>query len=160
MWKEEFCLAEWILKYWVEILFSAIVGTITLLYKRFLGIHKKEQAEGRRKFKDEIKQEVKESIKAEFQEEFEKNAARDQQIATTLTNIDSSIKVITQGLLSVQRRTFKEDCERLLDPNHIITLDEYQQITNDHDIYNALGGNHNGDQLFALIEEKVKNHLG
>lgn len=121
---------------------------------------KKEQAEGRRKFKDEIKQEVKESIKEEFQEEFEKNAARDQQIATTLTNIDNSIKVITQGLLSVQRRTFKEDCERLLDPNHIITLDEYQQITNDHDIYNALGGNHNGDQLFALIEEKVKNHLG
>ena len=123
-------------------------------------MHKKEQAEGRRKFKDEIKQELKESIKEEFQEEFEKNAARDQQIATTLTNIDSSIKVITQGLLSVQRRTFKEDCERLLDPNHVITLDEFQQITNDHDIYNALGGNHNGDQLFALIEEKVKHHLG
>lgn len=123
-------------------------------------MHKKEQAEGRRKFKDEIKQEVKDSIKEEFEEEFRKNETRDQEIATTLTNINTGMTVITKGLLSVQRRTFKEDCERLLDPNHIITLDEFQQITNDHDIYNALGGNHNGDQLFALIEEKVKHHIG
>lgn len=123
-------------------------------------MHKKEQAEGRRKFKDEIKQEVKESIKEEFEEEFKKNETRDQEIASTLNHINTAVGTITQGLLSVQRRTFREDCERLLSPDHTITLDEFQQITNDHDIYNALGGNHNGDQLFHLVEEKMKNHIG
>lgn len=123
-------------------------------------MHKKEQAEGRRKFKEEIKKEVKDSIKEEFQEEFEKNEIRDSQIATTLQDITNAIKTITQGLLSVQRRSFKEDCEHLLDPEHVITLDEFQQITNDHDIYNALGGNHTGDQLFKLVEEKAKHRFG
>ena len=123
-------------------------------------MHKKEQAEGRRKFKEEIKKEVKDSIKEEFQEEFEKNEVRDSQIATTLQDITNAIKTITQGLLSVQRRSFKEDCEHLLYPEHVITLDEFQQITNDHDIYNALGGNHTGDQLFKLVEEKAKHRFG
>lgn len=123
-------------------------------------MHKKEQAEGRRKFKEEIKKEVKDSIKEEFQEEFEKNENRDNQITTTLQDINNAIKTITQGLLSVQRRSFKEDCEHLLDPEHVITLDEFQQITNDHDTYNALGGNHTGDQLFKLVEEKAKHRFG
>ena len=94
-------MADWIVKYWVEIIFSGVVGTITILYKRFLNMHKKEQAEGRRKFKDEIKQEVKESIKEEFAEEFRKNEIRDQEIASTLNNINTAVGTITQGLLSV-----------------------------------------------------------
>lgn len=77
----------------------------------------------------------------------------------TLDNINTRLDTITAGLLSVQRVSFEADCKRLLELDHIITVDEYQQISNDHDIYNSLGGNHNGDQLFALVDQKMKAHL-
>lgn len=118
-------MAEWILKYWVEVLFSVVVGVITLLYKRFLSIHKKEQAAERSKFKEEIKTEIKDSIKHEFREEFEKNNERDSRIMETLNKLTTSIDTLTEGLLSVQRREFEADCHKLLDPNHNITLDEF-----------------------------------
>lgn len=123
-------------------------------------MHKKEQAAGRNKFKEEIKTEIKDSIKHEFREEFEKNVERDSRIMETLNKLTTSIDTLTEGLLSVQRREFEADCHRLLDPDHNITLDEFQQITNDHDIYNKLGGNHSGDQLFSLVEEKAKHRFG
>lgn len=94
-------MAEWILKYWVEVLFSIVVGAITLLYKRFLSMHKKEQDAGRNKFKEEIKTEIKDSIKHEFREEFEKNTERDSRIMETLNKLTTNINTLTEGLLSV-----------------------------------------------------------
>lgn len=118
-------MAEWILKYWVEVLFSIVVGAITLLYKRFLSLHKKEQDAGRNKFKEEIKTEIKDSIKREFREEFEKNTERDSRIMETLNTLTTNINTLTEGLLSVQRREFEANCRNLLNPDHNITLDEF-----------------------------------
>lgn len=123
-------------------------------------MHKKEQATERNKFKEEIKTEIKDSIKQEFREEFEKNTERDSRIMETLNTLTTNINTLTEGLLSVQRREFEANCRNLLNPEHNITLDEFQQITDDHDIYNKLGGNHSGDQLFSLVEEKAKHHFG
>ena len=76
-----------------------------------------------------------------------------------LTKIDNSMGIMKQGLLSVQRRTFESDCRALLQKDHIITLDEFSQLTADHDIYKALGGNHNGDSLFKLVELKMNQAI-
>ena len=63
------------------------------------------------------------------------------------------------GLLSIQGRDFKRHCRELLDDEHEITLDEWEQIDADHEAYNGLGGNHKGDQLYELVKKKVENNL-
>ena len=60
-------------------------------------------------------------------------------------------------MLSLQGRTFKNNCRRLLDLDHEITLEEYEEISKDHEAYNSLGGNHNGDELFLLVRKKVED---
>ena len=55
----------------------------------------------------------------------------------------------------MQGKNFKSDCRRLLDENHEITLDEWEEIDADHEAYNGLGGNHRGDELFELVKKKV-----
>lgn len=128
---------------------------ITLFYKRFLDLSKKERDKMREDFKTDIKKQIRE----EFDTKFKENTERDMMLEGTLTRIDKRLDTITAGLLSVQRGSFENHCKKLLEIEHTITVDEYQQITNDHEIYNSLGGNHNGDQLFALVEQKMKSHL-
>lgn len=60
------------------------------------------------------------------------------------------------GLLSVQGRQFKKHCKELLEINHVITVDEYEEIVIDHDAYNGLGGNHMGDMLFDAVVNKYQ----
>ena len=57
-------------------------------------------------------------------------------------------------MLSVQGKQFKDECHLLLNDSHHITLDEYQNISNEHKVYNSLGGNHEGDELFRLVGVK------
>lgn len=74
--------------------------------------------------------------------------------------IERSIEVVQNGVLSMQGRNFKNDCKKLLDTNHTITLQEYEALLQDHTIYNSLGGNHEGDALFSMVEAKYKNTVG
>lgn len=46
----------------------------------------------------------------------------------------------------------------LLKEDHVITLQEFENITNEHRIYNTLKGNHEGDSLYSLV--KVKYEAG
>jgi hypothetical protein len=73
--------------------------------------------------------------------------------------LTDSITVLTEGVLNIQGRDFKKACRELLDPNHNITEEEYEEISHDHDVYNKLGGNHNGDTLFEAVKAKYQNHL-
>ena len=71
--------------------------------------------------------------------------------------IHHEIDIIKDGMLSVEGRAFRNECRRLLQDNHIITFDEYTAILAEHTTYNNLGGNHDGDRLFALVEARYKN---
>ncbi len=73
--------------------------------------------------------------------------------------IHAEIDVIKSGMLSLEGRTFKEDCRKLLQDNHRITLAEYEAIQAEHVVYNNLGGNHEGDGLFSMVVAKYQNNL-
>lgn len=59
-----------------------------------------------------------------------------------------------KGLLYILKRSYFEDCEKLLDPNHVITYDEFTSISEDHALYKEFGGNGRGDENFELIKSK------
>jgi hypothetical protein len=84
-------------------------------------------------------------------------AKADEKITNEIQNIENNVNKIIKGLLSVQGQTFRAACHRLLETNHSITVDEYEQIVRDHEAYNSLGGNHIGDNLFKLVETKFSN---
>ena len=73
--------------------------------------------------------------------------------------IHSEIDVIKSGMLSLEGRTFKEDCRKLLQDDHRITLAEFEAISAEHIVYNNLGGNHEGDCLFSMVVAKYQNNL-
>lgn len=135
-------MLEFVLKYWIEFLFGGVIAIGSYMIKRTLKSFRQERADEKEAFLKGIKDE----IRAEFERSNKKE-----------TELAEEIKVLKAGLLSIQGRTFKSNCRRLLDPDHDISLEEYEEITKDHDAYNSLGGNHNGDQLYQLVRKKVED---
>ena len=90
------------------------------------------------------------------------NIVREQteQLKKTDEAIHTEIDSLRGGMLSIQGRNFKNDCHKLLKADHIIDLKEYEQLLADHIAYNKLGGNHEGDALFSMVEAKYKNTIG
>ena len=74
--------------------------------------------------------------------------------------LHEEIESVRDGMLSMQGRNFKNDCHKLLKKDHIIDVKEYEQLLADHIVYNKLGGNHEGDALFSMVEAKYKNTIG
>jgi hypothetical protein len=135
-------MLEFVLKYWIEFLFGGVIAIGSYMIKRTLKSFRQERADEKEAFLEGIKDE----IRAEFERSNKKE-----------TELAEEIKVLKAGLLSIQGRTFKSNCRRLLDPDHDISLEEYEEITKDHEAYNSLGGNHNGDQLYQLVRKKVED---
>lgn len=135
-------MVDFILRYWIEVLFGLVVAAGSFVVKRTLTSFKQERANEKKEFLEGIQKE----IRAEFERSNKKEI-----------ELQNEIKTLKSGLLSVQGRMFKSDCKKLLEEDHEITLEEYEEITRDHHAYNSLGGNHNGDQLYLLVRKKVEN---
>ena len=74
--------------------------------------------------------------------------------------LHKEIDVLKSGILSMEGKTFKDQCHKLLADGHTITLQEYEEVLADHVVYNKLGGNHEGDALFSMVDAKYKNTIG
>lgn len=88
-----------------------------------------------------------------FQEE-------DSRLHTEINELKDEFKIMKGGILSIQGRDFKADCRALLQPDHRITLNEYEAIIEEHEVYKSLGGNHEGDALFSMVQVKYQSILG
>ena len=73
--------------------------------------------------------------------------------------IHKEIDIIKEGMLSVEGRAFRAECRKLLEEGRVITLNEYENILAEHVTYNKLGGNHEGDGLFSMVQAKYQNQL-
>ena len=135
-------MIDFILHYWIEVLFGLVITAGSFVVKRTLASFRQERASEKKEFLEGIQKE----IRAEFERSNKKEI-----------ELQNEIKTLKSGLLSVQGRMFKSDCKKLLEEDHEITLEEYEEITRDHHAYNSLGGNHNGDQLYLLVRKKVEN---
>jgi len=57
-------------------------------------------------------------------------------------------------MLSFQGEKFKYSCQKLLTQEKEISLLQYQELMIEHNVYNNLGGNHDGDEMFRLVTIK------
>ena len=84
----------------------------------------------------------------------------DNKIYQSVDNLRGDMNVLKGGILSIQGRGFKHDCRQLLEDGHVITLNEFEALDAEHNIYKSLGGNSHGDALFDLVKIKYSAQVG
>lgn len=96
---------------------------------------------------------------AEIRKEHEYSNESDKVIQGQVDTLRGDLSILKEGILSLQGKEFKKQCRALLEAEHHITLDEFEELSIEHDRYNALGGNHKGDELFELAKKKFEASL-
>lgn len=174
-----------VLKYWVELILGLIVTGGGFVIKRYLRLEKKERQKEQKEYfdkmlekiqtenqhvlkslekehdkmnqasedkYDEINTKVDEALEAGREESKSDDAVLEKEISA----LEKNITALTAGVLSIQGKEFRNNCRKLLAEDHVITLDEWEELDKDHMAYNGLGGNHKGDHLFSLVKKKVE----
>ena len=159
-------LIDFIVKYWVEVLFGLICGGVAFVVRH----HVKLIIADRKRHETDLLT----SIDKKFEKQNEHMTSQMKECYDNLTNvvkdleersieedkrIHHEIDIIKDGMLSVEGRAFRNECRRLLEEGHVITLNEYEAILAEHVTYNNLGGNHEGDGLFSMVQVKYQNQL-
>ena len=149
-----------IIQWWEAWLFAAIGGVIIWFIKiSFNGIRETRRKE-MREFKQEVLNIVQENenkidkiIKDDNDEVMLYIKEEDKNLLQSLESINKQLLVNQKGLLSLQEKIFKAECKKLLEQEYI-TYEEMEHCSSNHVAYNDLGGNHHGDELFKMVENK------
>lgn len=92
-----------------------------------------------------------------MQQEIQTNKNDENLIEKKIDTLKDNLNTLKDGILSLQRKEFKEECRRLLNQEEAITYEQYTILQREHTVYNSLGGNHEGDQLFKLASMRYAN---
>ena len=152
-------MLDFIIKYWVEFVCGLVAAGIGVFAKHYVKLQKKALEDAWRRKEEAAKDEVIKKLEGELEEEISKSEEADEEMKEQIEGLSYLIDNLTQGVLSIQGKQFRDICLYLLDPDHIITIQEYEQFEEDYAAYKALGGNHRGDALHDRVVEKFTNQL-
>lgn len=174
-------LLDFFVKYWTEFLFGIVAAGILaggryiwILFKNRLRDSLEEQITSitnviaKRMSETDEKLEVKNTsltqqigaLQADMkimQQEIQTNKNDENLIEKKIDTLEDNLNTLKDGILSLQRKEFKEECRRLLNQKESITYEQYTILQREHTVYNSLGGNHEGDQLFKLASMRYAN---
>lgn len=174
-------LLDFFVKYWTEFLFGIVAAGILAggryiwtLFKNRLRDSLEEQITSitnviaKRMSETDEKLEVKNTsltqqigaLQADMkimQQEIQTNKNDENLIEKKIDTLEDNLNTLKDGILSLQRKEFKEECRRLLNQEEAITYEQYTILQREHTVYNSLGGNHEGDQLFKLASMRYAN---
>lgn len=158
-------LAEIIIKYWVQWLCALVAGAIAFIARRYIKLEEDKLKDKQKERMTELKTEIKDEITKEFDEKVHELTEEDNKIHQEIAGVrdevfkvDQKVNTINSGVLSIQGKSFKQECRDLLREDHVITVDEFEQLQSDHEIYNNLGGKGKGNELFEAVKAKWINH--
>lgn len=157
---------DFIVKYWVEVALGIVVAGGSYFIKRLWTLFKNEKANKLVQAHSELITEIKLMLEDTTTAINSSISLNDENLQKQINTIQKEMTVLEQdqqimkaGMLCLQGDYFKKKCQRYLEPDHYITEEEYIHLCAEHDVYKSLGGNSNGDRLFGLCQEKVKNAL-
>ena len=152
-------MLDFVIKYWVQFLFGLAATCFTFIIKQYYAMKDKIKQQELSELKDNMCANMKASIYEKISEEHALSAQGDEAIKVDLEVMQNSIEHLSRGILSLQGKEFKNECRRLLEPEHEITVEEYENLVDEHETYNGLGGNHRGDALFKSVMKKWNRQL-
>ena len=135
-------MVDFIVKYWLEFVFSIIAAGLGFFARHYYKLWQESQNSQKEKMRADILKEM----QAENQKQFD--------------DLQSSINQLMKVVLTVQGKQFRTDCKDLLtDTRRIITYDQFDNLHSEYEIYESLGGNGLGKELFNLVQEKYSNQI-
>ena len=149
--------ADIFVKYWLQWILGVVAAGIALWAKRYIKLEKSTIQEKQKQRMQELRTEVKDEITKELNEQVEKLTEEDVKIHQEIEIVSNKVEIVGSGVLAIQGQVFKDECRRLLAEGHQITLDEFEQLQADHEVYNSLDGNNKGDELFEAAKAKYIN---
>ena len=146
-------MTEFILKYWVEVMFGLVVSGLSFACRRYWKLWRAEQQHQ----KTEEQEAFYNGILEKIDERFEKVEQKINEVRKDVQASDAEQKILKEGLLSVQGNNFKRQCKALLEPPHQISETEWLQHQIDFEAYERLGGNDDGHDLHNAVAHKYYN---
>ena len=153
-------MPEFILKYWVEVVFGLIVSGLSFACRRYWKLWREEQQHQKTEEQKAFYNDILEKIDERFEETNNRITALDNKVEKVRKDVQSSEaqqKILKEGLLSVQGNNFKRQCKALLEPTHKISETEWLQHQIDFEAYERLGGNDDGHDLHNAVAHKYYN---
>ena len=166
-------MGEFILKYWVEVLFGIVVTVGGFLLKHHFKLfkesldHKMEERDDKLLEKmtkvltvnnkaiqdsiDKLRSDTKDDIDGIYVELVD--------LKDDIKDVRKDVESIRRGVLDVQGPQFKAKCKEVLQDSHQITVDEWLALKKEYEIYTGMGGNSDGSELYNLVHEKYSKHL-
>lgn len=148
-------MIDFIVKYWVEFLFGLIISGATVVYNFISRQIKKNRQEQFDSQLDTLYVKITDS----FNEKMTSLQEEDKHINNRIDQLHNDLEVMRDGILSLHRRRFVDDCRKLLNQESEITQEDYERLKREHRTYNALGGNHEGDEMYNLFLKKYEAQL-
>lgn len=157
-------MPEFILKYWVEVVFGLIVSGLSFACRCYWKLWRAEQKHQKTEEQEAFYNGILEKIDERFEEMNNRITALDEKMEQQINEVhkevqssDAQQKILKEGLLSVQGNNFKRQCKALLEPTHKISETEWLQHQIDFEAYERLGGNDNGHDLHNAVAHKYYN---
>ena len=148
-------MIDFIVKYWVEFLFGLIISGATVAYNFISRQIKKNRQEQFDSQLDTLYVKITDS----FNEKMTLLQEEDKHINSRIDQLHNDLEIMRDGILSLHRRRFVDDCRKLLNQESEITQEDYERLKREHRTYNALGGNHEGDEMYNLFLKKYEAQL-
>ena len=166
-------MVEFILKYWVEVLFGIVVTVGGFLLKHHFKLfkesldHKMEERDDKllekmtkvltasnRTIQDSI-----DKLRSDTKDDSDGVYAELVDLKDDIKDVRKDVESIRRGVLDVQGPQFKAKCKEVLQDSHQITVDEWLALKKEYEIYTGMGGNSDGSELYNLVHEKYSKHL-
>lgn len=167
-------MGEFILKYWVEVLFGIVVTGGGFLLKHHFKLfkesldHKMEDRDD--KLLDKVAkllaagnktiQESIDKLRSDTKDDIDGVYVELVDLKDDIKDVRKNVESIRRGVLDVQGPQFKAKCKEVLQDSHEITIDEWLALKKEYEIYAGMGGNSDGSELYKLVHEKYSKHLG
>lgn len=148
-------IVDFLIKYWLEIILGIVVAAGGAGFNYLRKLIKKDQKEKLQSQFDEFYQKINQAL----DEKFEALEQEDETIDDRLNAIEQSMEPLKQGVLSLHRRKFLDDCRYFLETEEEITLEDFKRVQREHKVYNDLGGNHEGDEHWELFKARYEAQL-
>ena len=150
-------MPEFILKYWVEVVFGLIVSGLSFACRRYWKLWRAEQQHQKTEEQEAFYDGILKKIDERFEEINNRITALDNKGEKNVQTSDAQQEILKEGLLSVQGNNFKRQCKALLEPTHKISETEWLQHQIDFEAYERLGGNDDGHDLHNAVAHKYYN---
>ena len=150
-------MPEFILKYWVEVVFGLIVSGLSFACRRYWKLWRAEQQYQKTEEQKAFYNGILEKIDERFEETNNRITALDNKVEKNVQTSNAQQEILKEGLLSVQGNNFKRQCKALLEPTHKISETEWLQHQIDFEAYERLGGNDDGHDLHNAVAHKYYN---